>query len=874
MIFNVLSFVIKILIKFRYKVEFIGLDKIKDLNSIAFLPNHPAFIDPFIIFASISKFHPRILIDERHASKPFINYFVTRINGIRLPDISVSGKKGISRVKLAIVELVNCLNNNKSILIYPSGKTYREKFEKVGANSGVFNILQKADNPHVVLVRTTGLWGSSLSYANTGKEPTFASLIPFYIKVIFVNFFIFIPKRKVTIEFLLNDSLMKIKDRIEFNQNLESFYNETATSNTFIPYYFWQGSKTKILDEFVFSSHLNSSLKILSSTRKIVFDRLAEVSGVTQIEDNFSLSDDLMMDSLQRAELYSWIENEFSIVSINDDSLKTVKDLLLVASGELTASLENVEVKVDKKWFLNRFKKNDPIDLDCSHNTITDIFLEKVKKHPTKVLFSDQTSGVKTYRDVIISIFALKRFIKELPGERVGIMLPASVGASVTYLTTLFSKKVPVMINWTVGVRTVKYAVESLNINKIITSKLLVDKLIQQGIDFSDIEHCFYFLEDVRPQINIRMKLSSLINGYVGIGKLKNIKVNNTSVVLFTSGSEGKPKAVPLTHQNQIANLKGALKIVPLEKTDSIMGFLPPFHSFGMLGLIALPIFCGIPVTYYPNPTETSVISKIISKFKTTILLGTPTFVNGILNASDDNELDSLKIVLTGAEKCPNYVYDALEKKCPDANILEGYGITECSPIISITPFENPIIGTIGKILDNIDYRILDINTQKDCIEDETGMLFVSGDSVFSGYLNYDGPSPFKEIDGKKYYKTGDLVKMKDGVLIFMGRLKRFEKIGGEMISLPAIEDVLLSKYGDSTSDGPVLAVENRGDDINVELVICSIIAIDRKDANQQIKQGGLSSLHQIRDVVQLKELPLLGTGKINYKELKNILRD
>jgi long-chain-fatty-acid--[acyl-carrier-protein] ligase len=251
-------------------------------------------------------------------------------------------------------------------------------------------------------------------------------------------------------------------------------------------------------------------------------------------------------------------------------------------------------------------------------------------------------------------------------------------------------------------------------------------------------------------------------------------------------------------------------------------------------------------------------------------MVGTPTFLNGIVRAAQPGQLASLRFAVTGAEKCPESVYQALTTACPDAAILEGYGITECSPIVSANRIEKPVRGSIGKPLDSVECIVMGLESQAPVAAGETGMLLVRGPSIFSGYLNYTGESPFVEWDGKQWYRTGDLVRQgEDGWLMFEGRLKRFVKLAGEMISLPAIEAVLLPHFASEKDEGPPLAVDTLGAADSPEIVVFAVRPTTREQVNGWVKDAGLSALHNVRQVIQVERIPVLGTGKTDYRGLK-----
>jgi len=429
-------------------------------------------------------------------------------------------------------------------------------------------------------------------------------------------------------------------------------------------------------------------------------------------------------------------------------------------------------------------------------------------------------------------------------------------------------------VNWTAGVRNIKSALDTAGVRYVLTSKVLVDRIGMQRIDLSEISESFVFAEELAGKISKATKLKAWLLGHISWSWLYKAKVPETAVVLFTSGSETSPKAVALTHRNLISNLRDVLSVVKIYQNDKLIGFLPPFHSFGLTVTMLLPLCGATQIVYHPNPTEADKLAKIIEAYKVTILLGTPTFLGGVIRVADKEQLSSLRLAVTGAEKCPEKVYEGLKAKSKDAVVLEGYGVTECSPIISLNEEDKPRHFTIGKVLPGLEFELVSPEDFRPVERLGRGILLVRGESVFGGYLNYDGKSPFVEVNKKSWYNTGDLVNVDaDGVLTFVGRLKRFVKLGGEMVSLPAIEQVLSENFASGEDEGPVLAVEAAEEERPV-LILFTTLDIDLETANGKIRQAGLSGLHSIRRVVKLDEIPLLGTGKTNYRALKQMLRE
>ena len=248
-----------------------------------------------------------------------------------------------------------------------------------------------------------------------------------------------------------------------------------------------------------------------------------------------------------------------------------------------------------------------------------------------------------------------------------------------------------------------------------------------QGIDLSAVSERFSFLEQLREKISRSRKLIAWLAAHLSWASLRNAKVPQTAVILFTSGSETLPKAVPLSHSNLIANIRDVLSAVKIYETDRLIGFLPPFHSFGLTVTMLLPLLAGAQAVYSPNPTEADTLAKIIDAYRVTVLAGTPTFVDGIVRVATVEQLDTLRFAVTGAEKCPKALYDALAAKCPKAVILEGYGVTECSPIISLNDENDPKPFSIGKLIPSLECILLHPETLKPLSPPATGVLLVRG---------------------------------------------------------------------------------------------------------------------------------------------------
>jgi acyl-[acyl-carrier-protein]-phospholipid O-acyltransferase/long-chain-fatty-acid--[acyl-carrier-protein] ligase len=869
------------LLKLRYRLRVTGLDEIarRGTSSILFLPNHPGLVDPVIVVSQLyPRFRPRPLADQDQVGRPVIRWLAARMQTLTIPDPVVYGDACRDEVAQGLDRCIAALLAGENVLIYPSGHIMQGRYENLAAASAVETILRRAPDIRVVLVRTRGLWGSSFSRAG-GAAPQLGRVMRKAARVLLANGLFFSPRREVTVELREPADLPRHSSRSELNRFMERFYNEGAPPNTYVPYTIWEKGGPRPVPEPSTGRRSGEVQDVPAATREQVLRQLRKLTGRATIHDDERLAADLNLDSLSIVELAVWVQSEFGFAVGDGTGLETVGDVLLAARGHVVATASVALKPIPSPWFASPGGSGIAATPERSSHrasipkgdALTTVFLDQARCCPDRVILADQVSGVKTYRDIITAILALRPAIARIPGDYVGLMLPASVGATVAYLATLFAGKIPVMVNWTVGARNMTHSLDLLGVKGVLTSGRVVQKIEAQAGSLGELKARLVMLEDVGRGLSLSRKLAAWMGARVGWRRtLGDVKPPRTAVVLFTSGSESLPKAVPLTHENLLTNLRDVCTVFRFGPADRLIGILPPFHSFGLTATLLLPLCAGVPVAYHSNPTEGAVLARLIEAYRVTLLVGTPTFLAGILRAVQGDELATLRAVISGAEKCPAQVYEAVGRLCPQLKVIEGYGITECSPAVALGDDEVPQAGTIGKVLPCVEYAVLDQETGRRVEPGSPGMLLVRGPSIFGGYLNYDGPSPFAGFEGRLWYRTGDLVvEGLGGVLTFVGRLKRFVKLGGEMISLPAIEEVLMRHYGRSTDSDPVLAVEASAAEPNPELILFTVRDLDREEVNNQIKVAGLSSLHNIRIVRRLDKIPTLGTGKIDYRALR-----
>jgi acyl-CoA synthetase (AMP-forming)/AMP-acid ligase II len=297
------------------------------------------------------------------------------------------------------------------------------------------------------------------------------------------------------------------------------------------------------------------------------------------------------------------------------------------------------------------------------------------------------------------------------------------------------------------------------------------------------------------------------------------------------------------------------------------------FHSFGLTLAGLFPILAGGKLLHHPDPTDAAALAVKLATYKPTILVATPTFVGLILNRCRPGTLDALRLVVVGAEKCPDELFDRVAQLAPRARVLEGYGVTECSPCVSVNPVDAVRRGTIGKPLPNVEVSVVDLDTGHAVPPGVRGMLLVSGPTVFPGYLGNAVESPFRELGGKRWYVTGDLAELdSDGYIVFHGRLKRFLKAGGEMISLPALEEPFVRLYP-PTDEGPRVAIEGTEAPSGGRCVVLFTTEdVSLREANAVLVREGFRGVMRLDEVRKVAKLPLLGNGKMDYKALRAMI--
>ncbi len=497
-----------------------------------------------------------------------------------------------------------------------------------------------------------------------------------------------------------------------------------------------------------------------------------------------------------------------------------------------------------------------------------DQLIKSAKRYGKNMLIAEDTNRKPlSYATFIKKSYVLGvAFKKEFKEQKyVGLLLPNSLADVVSFYALQSVDKVPVMLNFSHGLSQFEACIKSLNLKTVITSKTFIEKAHLQKLENSLKEHNvrIVYLEDFAKTISLATKCDGFFN-YLRQKKPKNA-FDDTAVVLFTSGSEGLPKAVLLSHKNLQANRCQLLSVLAVNSTDVFFNALPMFHAFGLtIGGVAT-LLSGIKTFFYPSPLHYRIVPELIYDTNATIICGTDTFFYGYARLGHPYDFFAVKYAIVGGEKLKERTSDLFIKKF-GVRLLEGYGTTETSPVLTLNTPMNFKEGTVGRFLPEISYTL----TKIEGIENG-GMLAVKGDNIMQGYMTPDAPLVCKTVsDG--WYQTGDVVSIDDeGFVSILGRVKRFAKIAGEMVSIAAIENTIEKLY--ETHKGGIVSVsdEKKGERL---VLITDNEQVNIKEIREFFKKQNLSELWIPKEVVYMKNPPLLGSGKFDYQSAKKMLED
>ena len=477
-------------------------------------------------------------------------------------------------------------------------------------------------------------------------------------------------------------------------------------------------------------------------------------------------------------------------------------------------------------------------------------------------LIEDVTRNPVGYTAILRGAFALGKSFAAMsePGERVGVLLPNTTAAVVTFFALQVTGRIPAMLNFSAGPASVEAACRAAEVKLVLTSRQFIEKgRLQPLINAIGERARIVYLEDLRGEIGLGRKLFAMAGGVEPrflsrVAFQRPTDPEAEAVVLFTSGSEGTPKGVSLSHHAIQANRQQIASVIDFSGEDVVLNALPLFHAFGLTAGCLLPLFSGVRQMLYPSPLHYRIVPEMAYDVNATILFGTDTFLAGYARMAHPYDFYSIRYVFAGAERVKPETHRVWAEKF-GIRLLEGYGTTETAPVIAInTPMANRP-GSVGRALPGIETKLEPVAGI-----DEGGRLLVRGANVMRGYYRAEAPGQLEPpVDG--WYDTGDIVTLDDGFITISGRAKRFAKVGGEMVSLASIEALAGEFWPHHATAAAAVPHERKGEEI--------VLVTERPDADlaefqRFIRSRGLSEIMLPRTVLFVEKLPLLGSGKID----------
>jgi len=510
--------------------------------------------------------------------------------------------------------------------------------------------------------------------------------------------------------------------------------------------------------------------------------------------------------------------------------------------------------------------------------------LRGLKRHRFRTGLVDGMDGSKLVRGKVLGVaMTLARHLqKTYPEEkRIGVVLPPGKGGLVANLAVILAGKIPVNLNFTSLREAIDSATEQAGLRTTITAHAMAQRL--EGFPWTaNVIHLDEALPPMKKKILLWWIAALVVpRGLLaGILKLPSEGDHEEAILLFTSGSSGKPKGVVLTHRNILSNVAQFAAALDATKDDLLLASLPFFHSFGCTVTLFYPLFESVRALTYPNPLEAKKIAELIERHRVTVMLATPTFLRAYLRKAEPQQLSSLRLLVAGAEKLPQDLGRAVEARF-GKHVYEGYGLTETSPVVSVNlpeapgqtqPSNKP--GSTGKMLTGIAAEIREPETDAKLSLNEQGMLWLRGPNIFEGYLN--APEQNADVLRNGWFKTGDIGRFdEDGFLYIEGRLSRFSKIGGEMVPHETIEQKILRALNIEEQGERIITVMGVPDATKGEaLVLLSTIDIDQPTLRSALSGAGVPNLWIPRMIQRIDAVPVLASGKLDLVGCKKLAEE
>jgi acyl-[acyl-carrier-protein]-phospholipid O-acyltransferase/long-chain-fatty-acid--[acyl-carrier-protein] ligase len=508
-----------------------------------------------------------------------------------------------------------------------------------------------------------------------------------------------------------------------------------------------------------------------------------------------------------------------------------------------------------------------PLNIMQTKKTIFQALIDARSRYGgTRPAIVDSDERVLTYDEIVRAALALGHALKKgtSRGESVGIMLPTSVGAVIAFFAVSAFGRIPTMLNFTSGAASLMSALRTAKVKCIVTARRFIElaKLDALAAEIS-MAAVLVHLEDVRK------KLSILDKAVAGIGQFapglvtSRPRYESPAVILFTSGTEGAPKGVALSHANLLANVEQVSAHVAFYPADVLFSPLPTFHCFGLMAGVLSPLLLGIKAVLHPSPLRPHEIVRRVRETGATILLTTDTFMSQYARAGEQGDLNSLRVTVCGAERVRDETRQLLRKKYA-IEVLEGYGLTETSPFAAANQPGDSRPGTVGHLMAGMQARLEPVEGIPNA-----GRLFLKGPNVMLGYIKPENPGVVVPVEDG-WHDTGDVVSIdEEGFISIKGRMKRFAKVGGETVSLAVVENCATSLWPDYSHAAIAIPDGRKGEQI---VLLTTNPQAQRVDLIGWAQNHGVAEIAVPRRIIHTDDIPVLGTGKTDYVKVEKII--
>ena len=534
--------------------------------------------------------------------------------------------------------------------------------------------------------------------------------------------------------------------------------------------------------------------------------------------------------------------------------------------------MENNEINQKKRFYSDKIIETmQSLKVEARLQSVGDkvnlfnLVLDSGKHHgKSKIVIRDIMGAALSYKKLVLSARIIGSKLADKLGEEntVGILLPTAAATPVVILGLMAEGKTIALLNYTAGIANNQACIDNAHLKTVVTSKAFIEKGKMESLEAAILERCrIVYLEDIKAELRLMDKLSALIKAMAWVRAPYN---PDQKIILFTSGSESKPKGVVLSHRAIFANVCQGMCSFDLTPADNMLNAMPIFHSFGMTAGMFLPILEGMMVMLYPSPLHYKEIPEVCYDWNISVLLGTSTFFNGYAQYAHPYDFNAIKYVISGAEKLTDAARYAWMDKF-GIRICEGYGMTEAAPIVSANTRLFYRNGCAGKLFPLMDYKLAPVEgVEPQAPDEEIGSLCLSGPNLMDGYL-INGE--FQPLEG--YYDTGDVVAINpERYISIRSRVKRFAKISGEMVSLDTVEKAFALCFPDALYGAVNVQDAKRGEKI---IIFTTARDTERKKMREYWQQNGLNMLSMPEQVITVDDMPLLGTGKTDYVTLKEM---